>query len=118
MLYDKRWDKTTKADPFTLESLIAWLEKQPADRTYHYTCQDGCLLAEYFRSAGFESARVTFNVLHIGVTHREFPDVFRQIAIDTGVGLKRNWTFGVALERARAALIPAVHPFGDRLPEP
>lgn len=35
MLYDPKWEKpaeTTNADPLTLPAVIAWLEKQPADK--------------------------------------------------------------------------------------
>ena len=35
MLYDPKWEKPeVKADPFSLDALIAWLEKQPANGTY------------------------------------------------------------------------------------
>lgn len=37
MLYDKRWDKPeVNADPFSVDSLVAWLEKQPAAKVYCY----------------------------------------------------------------------------------
>jgi hypothetical protein len=45
MLYDKRWEKPeVKADPLTLESLIAWLEKQPSHKKYDFhNCEGKCL---------------------------------------------------------------------------
>ena len=55
MLYDKRWDKPeVKADPFSLDSLVAWLEKQPAAKVYCYEDTGVCLLSQYFTAMGFE----------------------------------------------------------------
>ena len=107
MLYDPKWEKTeTKADPFTLEALIAWLEKQPANATYCYTSTGGCLVAQFLLSLGTYTA--------VGVDHRGFynrspdsrstydpiplPPFFNEVA------LKNPRTFGAALDRARAAM--------------
>ncbi|MEH2501198.1 hypothetical protein V1290_000009 [Bradyrhizobium sp. AZCC 1578] len=112
MLYDPKWATIfeVKADPFSLESLIAWLEKQPADKTYDYGCNGHCLLAQYFTAMGFKDVCV-------GGTHfdhrrdgrRAFvciPQNFGDIAIDRhsifGNGTDRkDRTFGGALKRAR-----------------
>lgn len=38
----------TKADPFSLDSLIAWLEKQPRRREYQwFDCRD-CVMHHYY----------------------------------------------------------------------
>ncbi len=93
MLYDPKWNATSIA------SLVAWLEKQPADKSYSYGHCGRCLLAQYFTAQGFE------NVLVGGSewSHGEglghdclLPEAFRDIS----GGLPR--TFGAALERARA----------------
>ncbi len=55
MLYNPEW---TKADPLDIKTLIAWLEKQPADKSYNYQDCRGCVLAQYFRAHGFEFAMV------------------------------------------------------------
>jgi hypothetical protein len=53
MLYDPKWAVKTKADPFKLATLIAWLEKQDARQTYCFTSNGECLLAQYFSAHGF-----------------------------------------------------------------
>lgn len=125
MLYDPKWEKTeTKADPFSLESLIAWLEKQPAGRSYSYTCNGHCLLAQYFTAAGFKNVTMWCRAFwhgddrcpgNVGSEEAEkmgratrFPPVFNAIAIGAwyacGKTKNNKLTFGAALERARAAL--------------
>lgn len=42
----------TKPDVFSLESLIAWLEKQSGGTVYCYTDHGDCLAARYFRAHG------------------------------------------------------------------
>ena len=41
---------------FTLESFVAWLEKQPPTKTYDYGDIYNCLLCQYFHSTGFTNA--------------------------------------------------------------
>jgi hypothetical protein len=44
----------TKPDVFSLEGLIAWLEKQSPETRYNYDCVDGsCLLGLYLAAHGF-----------------------------------------------------------------
>jgi hypothetical protein len=99
MLYDPKWAKQaeTKADPFTLESLIAWLEKQPANSTYpFYNCRGECLFSQYLAHCGFAKRPVDYDregfrgwdILH--------NDPLR------GIAETEPWTFGAALKRARA----------------
>jgi len=99
MLYDKRWDKTAvKADPFTLDSLIAWLEKQPADDTYCYIDNGMCLLAQYFTASGFSRVSVYSTKFQWHDGQRKLPPHFNKIAI--GLTMLPERTFGAALERA------------------
>lgn len=115
MLYDPKWQKTeTKSDPFSLESLIAWLEKQPANASYCYLSNGECLLAHYFSEAGFRNVRMwTDGFWHgprkcpsnvgqdeaiVRGTITRLPKGFNRIAEDWG------HTYGDALRRARSAL--------------
>jgi hypothetical protein len=101
MLYDPKWEVQVKADPFSLESLIVWLEKQPAEKQYCYGDNGRCLLADYFTSVGYENVSVGACDFHHGPNLEmtaKFSDDFSDIAVN------RPWTFGAALERARAAL--------------
>jgi hypothetical protein len=101
MLYDPKWEKTTKADPFTLESLIAWLEKQPADRIYCYEYPGHCLIAKYLVAMGFEGVMIgplTYRHLPDKENRKPLPNHWNDIAADMPN------TFGAALKRARAAL--------------
>lgn len=95
----------TKADPFSLDTLIAWLEKQPADTTYCYSSNGECLMAQYlsgiFDCQVLVGSRDFCRLLKDGKTYgpnEYFPDIFHDIA----QGRPRN--FGSALSRARSAL--------------
>ena len=92
--------KKIKADPLTLESLIAWLEKRPAHVEYCYADNDACLLGQYFTAMGFDGVIAGSDCFSHGEGMKDihFPPSFDEIAI----GHPR--TFGGALERARAAL--------------
>lgn len=98
MLYDKRWDKPeVKADPFSLESLIAWLEKQPADQHYDYCDGDNCLTAQYLTHCGFKEVFLTVERLkNLGWYY-----IASGWHTRNGCGER---TFGAALERARKVL--------------
>lgn len=111
MLYDPKWEQQTKADPFKLETLIAWLEKQPEGAIYNYNCNGHCLLAQYFTAQGFKHVHMyTTGFFHgqpvpgwMGEPearahgcHTPMPATFDKVA---------SWgdrTFGAALDRARA----------------
>lgn len=95
MLYDPKWE--IKADPFSLEGLIAWLETMPADREYEFMdCDGACLLGQYMAHVkepwsmdGYiQIARHMLNGHH-GLTF--------------SVGARFPRTFGAALKRALAA---------------
>jgi hypothetical protein len=93
MLYDKRWDKTeVKADPFSLESLIAWLEKQPTNVAYDWDdCDGGCLIGLYGNAIG------------IGERWKQFhSNLFESDRLY--IASRAPHTFGAALDRARKVL--------------
>lgn len=93
----------TQADPFTLASLIAWLERQPLDTGYEFVdCHGKCLIGLYIASQGVpwnspiegapsytEICRKMFGVYPGG-----------NIPIQS-VASEHPMTFGAALARAR-----------------
>jgi hypothetical protein len=103
MLYDPKWEKPeVKADPFSLGSLIAWLETKPPAERYCYQDNGGCLLHQYFSHAGFNVQWVggwTFKTTE-GARH-ELSDEFSEIAAGLVRGVAMDFTFGSALSRAR-----------------
>lgn len=111
MLYDPKWE--VKTDPFTLESLIAWLEKQPDSERYDYTCNGHCLMAQYFTAMGFKGVEANpSSVIHRGGDF-PLPKWFNAIALGGRCAhfAECNYpngpsdrTFGAALIRSRAAL--------------
>lgn len=96
MLFDPKWEKPeVKADPFSLESLIAWLEKQPADRTYDFCQPSSCLIAEYLKARGEKNIILLSNEVDaLGWTAIVHPRPTN----------KSGWTYGKALTRARSLL--------------
>lgn len=96
-----------KADPFTLDSLISWLETKDPAETYNHKCTNGsCLIGQYSAAHGFphlpyylqtmkfdaaippvRKGRMTIKA-HIEIYHPGF-DI-------------REATFGAALTRARS----------------
>jgi hypothetical protein len=96
MLFNTKWEKP--ADVFSLESLIAWLEKQPAKKTYCYTDNGACLLSQYFRASGYEKAEIGgYNAWLEGYGQGQtlLPEAFSDLVYE------HPRTFGAALKRAR-----------------
>lgn len=103
MPLDGRNFTETKPDVFSLEGLIAWLEKQPADESYCYYDVGHCLWGRYVKAMGgfFDEA----DTYYIG-------DKTQRVSFSTATEWqfvvaypgdnKRSCTFGAALERARA----------------
>lgn len=90
MLYNEAWSKSkveVKADPFSLESIIAWGEKQPADRNYNWVSSD-CYLCQYLKANGYKVS--------------DYDKININDRVD--VAFDRPHTFGAALTRAREAL--------------
>jgi hypothetical protein len=90
MLYDPKWEKQTKTDIYTLGSMIAWLEKQPARTEYCYADSRTCLIAQYLEDHGVADS----NLLSSQIAER-----FGPWAVYVAVHEPMN--FGGALERAR-----------------
>lgn len=89
MLYNKAWDKT-ETDVFSLESLIAWLEKQPRDGEYNWNSFENCMCAQYFGGRGW------------ALLHDEFEQ--KTGIRPDAIAFEKPHTFGAALERARKAV--------------
>ena len=89
------------ADPNKLESLIAWLEQQPAHGKYDFIDPHNCLLCQYYRAGGIKvrSVNPRFYTIETGES-TDLPKHFNEIAN----GGREPETFGAALKRAREAL--------------
>jgi hypothetical protein len=100
MLYDPKWESETKADPLKVDTLIAWLEKQPADEAYCYQDHGRCLFGQYFTAMGFKNVSVGGITFSYGDSekweHRmDLPQGW------SGIASRQPRTFGAALERAQ-----------------
>jgi len=91
MLYSPGWEHKV-ANPFTMEGLIAWLEKMPRAKGYDYVNSSGaCLYGQYLaaHSVPWDEG---------GAVHTDFRNhVYRHVAWE------QPQTFGAALARARKA---------------
>lgn len=92
----------TKPDVFSLESLIAWLEKQPGDNVYCYDDAGHCLHAQYFTAKRLNWSSLGNVCVLIDGGYRDLPASFQMTA------QQRPHTFGAALDRARKALAERV----------
>lgn len=95
MLYRQEWSipkvQPVRPSAFSIESLIMWLEQQPADERYDYHCiRGGCLIGKYCKSVG-----ISFSLCHTAFHRRD----------DLSIAESSPWTFGAALDRARKALV-------------
>lgn len=101
MPYDKRWDRTeTKPDVFSLEGLVGWLEKQPAETAYEWFRPEGCLVCKYLQAV--TGAEQPWYMPQY--PDKQYHEVFPTHDLYLMVGGSRPWIFGAALTRARAAL--------------
>jgi hypothetical protein len=98
MLYDPKWGVEVKADPFSLDNLIAWLEKQPAKKTYCFMDSGACLLGQYYIAMGCEKVVIGGMSVTLDGHWQEMPDDFSDIPAEY------PRTFGAALKRARKTL--------------
>lgn len=81
------------AEPFSLQSLIAWLETKDADAEYAYVDFDNCLVAQYARQVpGVEKPawRTWYGFGSDNISND----------IRATISVPRPWTFGAALQRA------------------
>lgn len=93
MLYDPRWGSQVKADPFSLDGLVQWLEQQPATAEYdYYDCQGSCLIGLYGAAVGVDWKEL----------HRFFFNSRTEGRSILSIAAGRPRTFGGALKRARA----------------
>ena len=109
MLYDEKRFDPARADPWSLESLVGWLELQPANESYSYCDGQRCLLARYLRWAGVADgpSYVTasaFDKMSADGTwiSRPLPAGFNAVA--QGDSFVVRHTYGAALTRALALL--------------
>lgn len=82
---------------FDDSALIDWLGSQNPTGTYEYIDGHCCMLARYLKYRGFQDAVVNADIV-IAPVMRVLPKGW------DGVACQRPWTFGAALERARASL--------------
>lgn len=113
MLNRIEWDKSkVQADVFSLDGLIAWLEKQPAERVYDWHDIEGCLMFQYFRASGFKMSYCGATQF----THRRGFWIFAKFVHEkvsralTDVSAQGPHSFGAALERARKRASSPVRP--------
>lgn len=79
--------------PFTLESLIAWLETKNAAQTYDYRLATECLVAQAF---GLVIPGLCFIAnCPSEIAHDTFKAIHR-------IAVSEPWTMGAAITRARA----------------
>lgn len=96
MLYDPKWEKTeTKADVYSVASLVAWLEKQPPDKSYDWYSVTGCLVCNYLTDATGNKTPWHND------EDKSYKTVFPNGPAYHFVGGREPWTYGAALERAR-----------------
>jgi hypothetical protein len=106
MLYDPQWGQ--RRDPFSLASLIAWLERKEPLEAYCYSSTGECLLARYFSERGFTRVIMAASYFY----HFPRADGLYETAPlpphfnDIAKGSVR--TFGAALARARTLQLAGV----------
>lgn len=89
-------DAPAKADPFTLDSLIAWLETMPADRVYNFfDCDGRCLIGQYIAAKSSSN-----HWRHYG--YPNWMDLVDAHPHVSKIATHEPFTFGAALLRARA----------------
>jgi hypothetical protein len=93
MLFDPKWEVKTKADPLSLDSLIAWLETMPEKARYDYSDCDGACLIDQYGAA--------INQHNLACRAHDLAQIFGDLNNYPRVCGNRPWTFGAALDRAR-----------------
>lgn len=94
MLYDpKKWKVNISDRLLSLESLVAFLATKPANRTYLWGHPDRCALGQWLRAIRFDKSLIVKQSCDFA-QHQPFEYI----------ALTPPYTFGAALERARAAL--------------
>ena len=96
--------KATPA-PYTLNSLIAWLEGLPSDASYDWGCTYGrCLIGQYAYANGLDSGydAQTNSFRKTGPMFFFRDGTPSPISLAEKIAVSPPHTFGAALERARA----------------
>jgi hypothetical protein len=83
----------TRPDPFTLEALIAWLEKQPPETDYNWMSGNDCLLCRYLKA----------NDIHF-INYKRMQDMESDSGWRVASAVNGPTTYGAALSRARVLL--------------
>jgi hypothetical protein len=99
MLYDPKWE--IKNDPFSLDGLIGWLEKQDPHQEYCYSNTGECLLARYFTQCGFNKVIMAAKFFYHWPPSGALYEVTRLPPHFNEIARGKVRTFGAALARAR-----------------
>lgn len=96
MLFDPKWEVKTNVP--SLAGIIAWLETQEPTATYNFhACGGLCLIGQYMTHIGIEWG--------YDGTDSRYLQVCKQITgheWNAYFAFAKPWTFGAALERAKA----------------
>ena len=102
MLYNKDWDVKTK-DPFTLDNLIAWLETKDPTEEFNYYFNNNCLLAQWVKNIDINAQpNMASHAFSYIVNDQEVDFLVSHKSFMRNVINVEPWTFGAALERAKA----------------
>lgn len=104
MLFNQSTGKP-KADVLSTASLIAWLEQQIPSDSYRYEDSRHCVLAQYFKAHGYKGVKLmpymyTYKGRLAVLGYKALPAGWEHVASNDGWSY--GWTFGKALERAKA----------------
>lgn len=105
MLYNPDWQKLeSKIDIFSVSGLKTWLETKEQSAGYHYGDIHNCLLSQYFRAQGYRWAYCGSDIVSYSVFFLP-PLFYKRIPSEMNeISIRRPWTFGAALDRARKAI--------------
>ena len=99
MLYDPKWEKPTKAKPFSRAHVIAWLETKNPTEAYCYIDNGHCLIGQYLELLGHTKISVSGGGRF---TTAKGTGKAPRFLYDAAIGYddaKCNRTFGGALRR-------------------
>jgi hypothetical protein len=106
MLFNLKWNKTAETaekpqinNPLSLDAVIAWLEKQPANQRYDYCDPENCMAAQYNQSIGRKYLAYR-PIIAARRGYSNFDTMLEEIA-QGSEGDTRKQNFGSALKRAR-----------------
>lgn len=104
-LEDKTVNPGVTYTPFSLESLIAWLETQDPEKRYDWhQCQGACLLSQYAYAIGEDGSH--YNALipkfkaAMGLSGLD--GMYASFPISSYIAREAPWSYGAALARAKS----------------